>query len=51
MSLRAINPTALITIKACRNQLTERQYEALRGQVLAGDDAAAMADLKKLVRN
>lgn len=51
MSLRAINTTALITIKAYRHQLTEQQYEALRGQVLAGDDAAAMADLKKLLRN
>lgn len=51
MSLRAINTTALITIKAYRNQLTERQYEALRGQVLAGADAAAMAELKKLLRN
>lgn len=51
MSLRAINPEALITIKAYRNQLTESQYEALRGQVLAGDDAAAMDALKKLLRN
>lgn len=51
MTLRAINPEALITIKAYRHQLTERQYEALRGRVLAGDDAAAMADLKKLLRN
>lgn len=51
MSLRAINPAALITIKAYRHQLTERQYEALRGQVLAGDDAEAMDELKKLLRN
>lgn len=51
MSLRAINTTALITIKAYRNQLTERQYEALRGQILAGDDAGALKGLKKLLRN
>ena len=51
MSLRAINPTALITIKAYRNQLTERQYEALRGQVLAGEDTEALENLRKLLRN
>lgn len=51
MSLRAINPTALITVKAYRNQLTERQYEALRGQILAGDSTAALDKLKKMLRN
>lgn len=51
MSLRAINPTALITIKAYSHQLTEQQYEALRGQILAGDGTGALDELKKLLRN
>lgn len=51
MSLRAINTTALITIKAYRNVLTAQQYKTLRGQILAGDDAGAMKGLKKLLRN
>lgn len=51
MSLRAINPTALITIKAYRQQLTERQYDTLRGMVLAGDSTGALDNLKKLLRN
>ena len=48
--LRPINPTALITLKAHRSQLTAQQYLTLRGQVLAGDDAGALKGLNKILK-
>lgn len=48
--LRAINPRALIRLKAYRNRLNWQQYKTLRGQVLAGDDKGAMKGLDKILR-
>lgn len=47
--LKHINPTALITLKAHRTNLTAQQYQTLRGQVLAGDDEGALKGLKKVM--
>ena len=46
---RSINPTALITLKAHRTNLTVQQYQTLRGQVLAGDDEGAMKGLNRIL--
>lgn len=48
--LKQINPTALIALKACRADLTAQQYQTLRGQVLAGDDAGALKGLDKILK-
>ena len=48
--LRAINPRALIRLKAYRNRLNWQQYKTLRGQVLAGDDTGAMKGLERILR-
>ena len=48
--LKPINPTALITLKAHRPQLTAQQYLTLRGQVLAGDDEGALKGLHRILR-
>ena len=47
--LKPINPTALITLKTHRTDLTAQQYQTLRGQVLAGDDAGALKGLEKIL--
>lgn len=47
--LRSINPAALITLKAHRADLTAQQYQTMRGQVLAGDDAGALKGLAKIL--
>lgn len=48
--LQAINPRALIRLKAYRNRLNWQQYKTLRGQVLAGDDTGAMKGLERILR-
>lgn len=48
--LNPINPTAVTVLKACRDLLTPQQYRTLRGQVLAGEDGAAMKGLSKILR-
>lgn len=48
--LRAINPRALLRLKAYRHRLDWQQYKTLRGQVLAGDDTGAMKGLDKILR-
>lgn len=40
---------ALMTVKACRNKLTNQQYKTLRGQVLAGDGDGALKGLRKIL--
>ena len=47
--LRPINPTALVTLKAHRPNLTAQQYRTLRGQVLAGEHEAALKGLSKIL--
>lgn len=47
--LKQINPTALITLKAQRANLTAQQYQTLRGQVLAGDAEGALKGLTKIL--
>lgn len=47
--LKQINPTALITLKAHRANLTAQQYQTLRGQVLAGDDEGALKGLSRIL--
>lgn len=47
--LRAIDPRALARLKAHRSRLTWQQYKTLRGQVLAGEAAAAMKGLQRLL--
>lgn len=48
--LRAIDPRALARLKAHRSRLTWQQYKTLRGQVLAGEAAAAMKGLNRLLK-
>lgn len=48
--LRAINPRALMRLKAYRHRLNWQQYKTLRGQVLAGDDTGAMKGLDRILR-
>lgn len=48
--LQAINPRALIRLKAYRHRLNWQQYKTLRGQVLAGDDTGAMKGLERILR-
>ena len=48
-ALKAIDPTALIPLKAHRHNLTAQQYRTLRGQVLAGDPEGAMKGLQKIL--
>lgn len=48
--LQAINPKALLRLKAHRHRLNWQQYKTLRGQVLAGDDTGAMKGLDKILR-
>lgn len=47
--LREINQTAIIKLKAHRSSLTWQQYKTLRGQVLSGNDEAAMKGLRKIL--
>lgn len=48
--LRAINPRALMRLKAYRHRLNWQQYKTLRGQVLSGDDTGAMKGLERILR-
>ena len=48
-AVKQINAAALIQIKGARQHLTARQYRALRGQVLAGDDQGALKGLRKIL--
>lgn len=48
--LQAIDPRALARLKAHRSRLNWQQYKTLRGQVLAGETAAAMKGLDRLMR-
>lgn len=48
--LQAINPRALLRIKANRHRLNHQEYKTLRGQVLAGDDKGAMKGLESILR-
>lgn len=50
MQIRAINKKALFTLKAYRGRLTAQEYNTLRGQVLAGDDAGALKGLERLIK-
>lgn len=47
--MREINAAALIQIKGARAHLTAQQYKTLRGQVLAGEDEAALKGLRKIL--
>ena len=44
-----IDVNAMMFLKAYRLQLTTQQYKTLRGQVLAGESAAAMKGLKRIL--
>ena len=48
--MKSINPTALLALKAHRQQLSVQQYRTLRGLVLAGDDEGALKGLRKILR-
>ena len=47
---KKINSDALARLKACRPRLTWKQYSVLQGQILAGDDKAAMKGLDKILK-
>ena len=49
-SMRDIDYTAYIQVKACQSKLTKQQYKTLRGQVLAGDGNGALKGLRKILR-
>ena len=44
-----VNKKALATLDAHRSQLTRQQFKTLRGQILAGNDEAAMKGLQRLL--
>ena len=48
-TIKHIDPRVIMTLKAYRHRLTRQQYATLRGQALAGDGAAAMKGLKKIL--
>ena len=50
MSPERVNEAAMMHLKRYRFQLTKQQYNTLRGQILAGNDTAAMKGLWKLTR-
>ena len=45
-----INEKAIDTLYAYRFWLTRQQFKTLRGQILAGEDKAAMKGLEKLMQ-
>lgn len=47
---KPINKKALLELKQYIPWLTGQQYRTLRGQILAGNDEAAMKGLQKILR-
>ena len=44
-----IDGIAYIRLKACRPMLSHKEYNALREQLLAGDSAGVMAELRRFL--
>lgn len=50
MKNNGVNYRALKLLKECKEDLTRQEYKTLRGQILAGEDKAAMRGLEKIQR-
>ena len=48
--MKAIDPNAIIRLKAHRHLLTFQQYQTIKGQILAGDAVGAMKGLDKIIQ-
>ena len=47
---KIINQTALSVLNEHRHDITRQEFKTLRGQILAGEDEAAMKGLSKALR-
>ena len=50
MTPEKVNETAMAHLKRQRFRLTRQQYSTLKGQILAGEDKAAMKGLWRIIR-
>lgn len=49
--MKEIDVNAICRLKAHRHRLTYQQYQTLKGQILAGQAAAAMKGLEKILNH
>lgn len=50
MKSKQVNQTALSVLNEHRYDITRQEFKTLRGQILAGEDEAAMKGLSKALR-